>query len=81
MSGTYCFKTIPANLDTTPTPGQCGEDLGDYIPMAGTNFLREVTVSVGGAPEYSMLVTTTVSWIDGTETRQVELIQEFENTN
>ncbi len=81
VSGTYCFKTIPANLDTTPTPGQCGENLSDYIPMAGTNFLREVTVSVGGAPEYSMLVTTTVSWIDGTETRQVELIQEFENTN
>ena len=81
VSGTYCFKTIPANLDTTPTPGQCSESLADYIPMAGTNFLREVTVSVGGAPEYSMLVTTTVSWADGIETRQVELIQEFENTN
>ena len=81
VSGTYCFKTIPTNLDTTPTQGICDEDIDDYIPMAGTNFLREVTVSVGGAPEYSMLVTTTVSWTDGTETRQVELIQEFENTN
>lgn len=81
VSGTYCFATIPTNLDTTPGQGQCGEDLNDYIPMAGTDFLREVTVAVGGAPEYSMLVTTTVSWMDGTQTRQIELVQEFENTN
>lgn len=73
---TYCYN----NIDT-PTSGACGAS--QFINMAGTNFQRNVTVGKGGSgtrtpfdPYYVNLVVT-VSWTDGTETRQVELVQEF----
>lgn len=81
VSGSYCFSTIPDTLDITPDQGACTQSAEDSIQMAGTDFQRNVVVSVGAAPEYSLLVTTTVSWLDGSQTKQIELVQEFENTN
>ena len=75
--GDYCFSTIPANLDTTPTnTGVCGAS--ETVTMGGTDFKRDLNVIIGSAPDYSMKITVVVSWFDGDQTREVELIQEFE---
>lgn len=78
----YCYSDIDS-----PTAGVCGTGSGQVvdIPGVGTEFKRNVTINSGGdgtrtplpAKPYYLTVTVTVSWIDGAETRSVELIQEF----
>lgn len=73
---TYCFV---ANVES-PINTECGTS--DTIVLSGTEFTREARIGSGGAGTranpYYMTVTVTVSWLDGTQTRQVELIQEFQ---
>lgn len=77
----YCFSTLPSDLDTEPTQGQCTQS--NVINMAGTNFTRDVSITSGGAgtrtpfDPYYLNIVVTVSWTDGTEIRQIELVQEF----
>ncbi len=71
----YCFSTMPSDLSTQPAQGQCGAN--NVITMAGTDFKRDVTIVSSTAP--ALFIEVTVSWTDGTETRQIELVQEFEN--
>lgn len=79
VSGTYCFSLLPDTLDTTPTQGACGPN--NTVSMAGTNFYRNVEVVTATSAPYKILVTVTTSWTDGNQTRSVELVQEFEDTN
>lgn len=79
ITGSYCFSTIPSDLSVTPTPGVCGAN--NSISMAGTNFLRDVQVITTTSAPYKILVTVTTSWTEGSQTHDVELIQEFEDTN
>lgn len=74
-AGANCYS----NIDS-PTVGACGA--AQVIAMAGTNFKRDVFVAKGGsgthASPYYINFVVTVSWVDGTETREVELIQELQ---
>lgn len=71
-SGTYCFNQLP--VDSTEfellSPGAC--PVGDHI--AGTNFKREATVTVG--PD-EVTVVSTVSWFDGDTEKQVSVQQGY----
>jgi type II secretory pathway pseudopilin PulG len=83
----YCFNTLPSDFDTTPTPGACG-DL-ETFEVAGAAFKRDVIVTVGGTgvrtptnnDPYYINLEVTVSWMDGTESRDIQLIQEFEQSS
>jgi type II secretory pathway pseudopilin PulG len=70
----YCYSDISA-----PTSGIC--DNTQVIIMAGTEFKRDVAVLKGGdgsrANPYFINFTIAVSWMDGAEQRQVELIQQL----
>jgi len=87
VSGSYCFSKLPIDLELAniPTAGACNFSVeGDVVAMAGTNFTRDMIVSVsqaGASGPYSMNIKVTVSWIDGEATKTVELIQKFEETN
>lgn len=71
--GDYCYADI-----NNPISGLCDAQV---VTMAGAEFKRDVLVASGGTgtrvDPYYLNVTVTVSWQDGTETRSVELIQEF----
>lgn len=73
-AGMNCYSDI-----SSPTTGVCGSL--QTISMAGTNFKREVLIAKGGngsrANPYYITFTVTVSWVDGTTTREVELIQQL----
>lgn len=78
-SATYCFDTIPASFDASPpmpSQGVCGA--GDTIPLAGTEFTREVIFTSTAA---LITVEVDVSWSDSGNIRHVELVQEFYPAN
>lgn len=70
--GINCYS----NIDD-PTPGACGPT--QVINMAGTNFEREVFIEKGGIgtrdEPFFIQLDVTVSWLDGDQAREVELIQ------
>lgn len=73
-SGINCYSDID-----NPTTGSCGPT--QVITMAGTNFEREVSITKGGDgtrdDPYFINLVATVTWLDGDEARQVELIQQL----
>ena len=73
-AGANCYSNIES-----PAPGICGTN--DVIVMAGTNFKRDVSIVKGGtglrANPYYITFTVSVSWVDGSLTRQVELVQQL----
>lgn len=70
-TGDYCFNTLPSSLaDFANHTGECTEG----ISSQGTEFRTNAEVIVG--PD-SVAVTIRVSWIDGSRTPSVTLVQEF----
>ncbi len=74
-AGNYCFITVES-----PISSACGTN--DLITMAGTSFKRNAVITSGGngtrANPYYLNIRVTVSWQDGASTRDIELIQEFQ---
>lgn len=74
-AGNYCFITVES-----PISSACGAN--DLITLAGTSFKRNAVITSGGtgthASPYYLNIRVTVSWQDGTSTRDIELIQEFQ---
>lgn len=72
-SGSYCLNTLPADSSafTTMPTGVCSSD----TTVIGNNFRRNAEVTVAGLDE--IRVTVSVTWVDGTLNREVELTQVF----
>lgn len=79
-AGNNCYS----DLDN-PVVGSCGDSA--VISMAGADFKRDVLIGLGGSgtriPDdpYYITITVTVSWNDGTSTRDIELIQDFKQSS
>lgn len=70
----YCVEEdVPETLSGLSTASEC-----EGITSVGTSFERRALVT---KPGDKVRVELTVSWVDGVDTRQVELTQEFGDWN
>jgi prepilin-type N-terminal cleavage/methylation domain-containing protein len=73
-SETYCFNTLPATSTqfANVTPGDCTVGFA----QVGTEFTREVIVDPAGG---QLRVEAVVSWYDGSDQREVRVVQDFQD--
>jgi len=78
--GENCYSDIDS-----PSLNACGA--AQVVTLGNVEYKRDVFFAIGGSgtrtPEdpYYVNVIVTVSWMDGSQTREIELIQEFKQTN
>lgn len=76
VSGENCFNTLPESLTNLTTSGLCGDW---YTPISvGSPFKREAFITASGT---EVMVTVTVTWQSADDERQIEVFQEFKNTD
>lgn len=74
--GTFCLNILPTNSDEFKAlaNGECTEG----VPEAGTEFIREVTVSQPAAGVVK--IEATVGWTDGNKSRSVVVTQQLQDS-
>jgi type II secretory pathway pseudopilin PulG len=73
----YCLNTLPTT--TTQYEALIQGACSSGIPVAGTEFKRELAVSAKNAS--SIKFTVNITWTDGAMTRTYPLVQEFQEWN
>jgi len=76
QSVTYCFNVLPSDLAALGgMTGACGEE--DFLQVANYRFVRQAEVQIHSAD--ALTVNISMTWQDGSKSKQLNLEQRFEN--
>lgn len=76
QSATYCFNVLPSDLVALGSmTGVCGEE--DFLQVANYRFVRQAQVQIHSAD--ALTVNISMTWQDGSKSKQLNLEQRFEN--